>query len=99
MKRNIGRKEVSLEIKEQGRFEIWSLRDHLKSFGFLELLHLVKVTETHVQSGLQSSSQGFLNNGLPFPILSQNLLFETIKSLFVFSHPHFYCHWYYFNNI
>lgn len=51
-----------------GRFEIkteiWSLRDLLKSFEFLELLYLVKVTKTHTQSGLQSS---FLSNGLHFP--------------------------------
>ena len=58
---------VSRETQENGIVEIWSLRDLLNSFGLLELLCLVKVTQTHTQPGLQSSSQGFLSHGLHFP--------------------------------
>lgn len=73
-----------------GRFEIkteiWSLRDHLKSFEFLELLCLVKVTKTHTQSGLQSS---FLSNGLHFPSLARTFCLRHFSLYLYFLTPIF----------
>lgn len=66
-------------------WQIWdedcdlSLRGHLKSVGFLELLHLVKVTQTHTQAGLQPSSQGFLRSDLHFPFPARTFYLQRLS--------------------
>ena len=82
---------VSHETQEHGiveiGMEIWSLRDHLKSLGLLELLCLVKVTQTHTQSGLQSSSQGFLSHGLHFPLQARIFYLQSLILYLYFLPP------------
>lgn len=76
-----------------GRFEIrtviWSLRDHFKSFGFSESLHLVKLTKTHARSGFQSSSQGFLSNGSHFPLPARTFYLQCLSLYLYFLTPIF----------
>lgn len=82
---------VSHETQEHGiveiGMEIWSLRDHLKSLGLLELLCLVKVTQTHTQSGLQPSSQGFLSHGLHFPLQARIFYLQSLILYLYFLPP------------
>lgn len=82
---------VSHETQEHGIVEIgteiWSLRDHLKSLRLLELLCLVKVTQTHTQSGLQSSSQGVLSHGLHFPLQARIFYLQSLILYLYFLPP------------